>query len=247
MKILQHFYTTKDCPTKMVVEIYDGTEWKVADHQISTPEICSPNDVNTITFTPVLTEMIRVVFTRDIANDHYVGLTEFEIWAPWPQVTVENKYEAEDGLITRALLVRSNTASGGCYVSQHVTDQSSVEIPGIWVDRPGLYTVNVYYANGLQQPATLNMTVNNDIEIPVIYEPTTRWGIFESFVTVPVSLLRGNNALLFSKGDYTIDLDCIQILDRVEVPIPIPNSGDRTGMVSLVMWSVLTILLFICK
>lgn len=216
----------------MVVEVYDGAEWRVAKNQISTPEICSPNDVNIISFTPVSTEMIRVVFTRDVENDHYVGLTEFEIWAPWPQVAENNTYEAEDGLVTRAHIVASKTASGGSFVSQHVTDQSSVEITGIWVDSPGLYSINIYYANGLQKPATHKLTVNNDREIEVIYEPTRGWGIFESFVTVRVFLLRGNNALLFNKGDNVLEFDRIQIVDELDHPT---NKGDRTAIVSLLM------------
>lgn len=229
----------------MVVEVHNGAEWRVADNQISTPHICSPNDVNIITFTPVSTEMIRVVFTRDFENDYYVGLTEFEIWAPWPQVSESSTYEAEDGLVTEANLSASKTASGGSYVSQIDNDQSSVEITGIWVDSPGSYFVNVYYANGLEHPATHKLTVNNDYDIQVIYEPTRGWGIFENFVTVPVTLLRGNNALLFRKGDNFSELDRIQIVDGFKSSsTEVPNNG-MAATVQLLTTSVLAILYYL--
>jgi len=84
-----------DCPKNMEVQVLKGANWVSVENQRSTPEVCSPNDVNTIDFDNVKTEQVRVMFTRDVENDYYVGLTEFEVWAPWPQNPTDATYEAE--------------------------------------------------------------------------------------------------------------------------------------------------------
>ena len=75
--------------------------WRAVSNPVHTPSTCSPNDVNIISFTAISTQKVRVIFTRDVANDYYVGLTEIEIWAQWPPVETinQNTYEAEDGLV----------------------------------------------------------------------------------------------------------------------------------------------------
>ncbi|CAG7825774.1 unnamed protein product, partial [Allacma fusca] len=57
-----------DCPTKMEVEIYNGSSWIPATNQRFTPEKCSPNDVTLIDFDSVITQQVRVIFTRDVTN-----------------------------------------------------------------------------------------------------------------------------------------------------------------------------------
>lgn len=71
----------------------------------SDPQICSPNDVNTITFDPVVAQEVRLVFERDLVNDYYVGITEVEIWTPWPQNSDTDTYEAEDALVLAAEVI----------------------------------------------------------------------------------------------------------------------------------------------
>ena len=55
-----------DCPNKMVVQyMTEDKEWKDVVNQLSVPSKFSPNDVNRISFTPVKTSQLRVVFTRN--------------------------------------------------------------------------------------------------------------------------------------------------------------------------------------
>ena len=104
-----------DCPTKMVVQyINEKNEWKDAQ-KVSVPSKCSPNDVNKISFSPVKSSQLRVVFTRNTAKNYYVGIVELEVWAQYPQ-TSPNTYEAEDGLVTNSAIESSDSASGHSYV-----------------------------------------------------------------------------------------------------------------------------------
>lgn len=91
----------------MDVQYIVNGQWVSVQNLTTVPEKCSPNDVNTLKFNPVTTQQVRVVFQRDVSNDHYVGVTELEIWAPWPQGADVNVYEAEDGLVVGAEVTNS--------------------------------------------------------------------------------------------------------------------------------------------
>ncbi|CAG7826701.1 unnamed protein product [Allacma fusca] len=200
-----------DCPKKMEVEFYDGQEWRSATNQRPTPSVCSPNDVNTIDFDPVSTQQVRVVFTRDVENNYYIGLTELEIWAAWPQSSPQG-YEAEDGLIVRGSIKENRAASGTSFVGDLVQDDSSVEFTGVWLDSAGTYSIKVFYVNEGNEAKQI-LAANNDVEVPVTY-PTAN-DEFASFVTVEVALQRGSNVLIFRKDTNSVSLDRIEIGGKV--------------------------------
>ena len=204
------------CPTKMVVQYFnEKSEWKDAAKQVSVPSKCAPNDLNRITFSPIKTSQLRVVFTRDTAKDHYVGITELEAWAPFPQTLSPNIYEVEDGLITNAQLERSDSASGHAYVGAIDKKDSNVELSGIYASKSGDYKLRVFYANAESQSSSHNLLVNNLHSITVTYPSTpSGWGHFsdKAFVEVTVPLLYGNNVLQFTHNLSSTELDKIQVI-----------------------------------
>ncbi|ODM98341.1 Beta-L-arabinobiosidase [Orchesella cincta] len=205
-----------DCPTNVTVEILSSTgNWALAQNQVSTPSVCIPNDVLTIHFDPVQTQKVRVVFARNQEENWFVGITELEIWAPWPQVSEEGIYEAEDGFLTNAKIGASETASSGSYVGEIDAEDASVEVAGIWVDESKEYEVRVYYSNGMEEQATMNVTTNNVNRQVVTFPPTVNgWGNFDSntFVSLRIPLQRGNNAIIFKHGSYYAELDKIMVV-----------------------------------
>ena len=205
-----------DCPTKMVVQyMNEKNEWKDTEKQVSVPSKCAPNDLNRISFSPVKTSQLRVVFTRNTAKDYYIGITEIEAWAQFPQTSSPHIYEAEDGLISDALLERSDTASGKAYVGVIDKGDSYVEMSGIHASKSGDFKVRVFYANGEKDKSTHSLLVNNLHKITVTYPPTTPgWGHFSesSFVEITVPLLYGNNVLQFIHANSFAELDKIEIV-----------------------------------
>ena len=204
-----------DCPTKMVVQyINDKNEWKDAQNQVSVPSNCSPNDVNRISFSPVKTSQVRVVFTRNIAKDYYVGIVELEVWAQYPY-TSPNTYEAEDGLVTNAMIESSDSASGHSYVGLINQGDSSVEFSGVYVPKNGNYKVRVFYSDANGQTSSHNILVNNIRNVEIKYPPTqSGWGHFsdKTFVEVTLPLLFGDNVIRFQHKDNFAELDKIQII-----------------------------------
>ncbi|ODN03661.1 Beta-L-arabinobiosidase [Orchesella cincta] len=192
-----------DCPTSIRVEYMssrDPENWEQARNQVSTPAVCVPNDVITIRFDPVKVEKIRLVFSRNTEDNWFVGMTEVEIWAPWPQVEEEGTYEAEDGYIVNANIRAAQSASGGSFVGQIDANDASVEFTGVWVEESKEYDVQVYYSNG-EDEATMSVSANNVNTQEGFFPPTINgWGQFDSntFVTLRIPLLRGNNAIMLN-------------------------------------------------
>jgi len=207
-----------ECPTKMNVQYHDGKDWVDAHSQVSTPAKCAPNDVNQISFTAVKTKQIRVIFTRNKASVHdsYVGITEFEVWAEWPQTPSPNIYEVEDGVISDALLEASDTASGKSFVGGIDKKTSNVELTGIYAAKAGNVKIKIYYANAGTTPASQILLVNNLHTITVQY-PSTKSGSGhfndETFVEITVPLLRGNNVLIFEHSVSFAELDKIELVN----------------------------------
>ena len=204
-----------DCPTKMVVQyINDKNEWKDVEKQISVPSKCSPNDVNKISFSPVKTSQLRVVFTRNTAKDFYVGIVELEVWAQYSQ-TAHNTYEAEDGLVTNAAIESSDSASGHSYVGLIDKGDSSVEFSGVYVPKSGDYKVRVFYSDAFGQTSSHNILVNNMHNVEIKYPPTqSGWGHFsdKTFVEITLPLLYGDNVIQFQHKVNFAELDKIQII-----------------------------------
>ena len=65
-------------PTKMRVELWDGTDWVEADQQVSDPKLPAGSVANTITFSKVMTRKLRIVFTH--IGGARSGATEIEVW-----------------------------------------------------------------------------------------------------------------------------------------------------------------------
>jgi hypothetical protein len=204
-----------DCPTKMNVQYHDGTSWKDAEKQVSTPAQCAADDINKISFSPVKTKQIRVEFTRDKAKNHYVGITEFEVWAEWPQTPSPDIYEVEDGVLTDAKIESSVTASGNAFVGGIDSQNANVELGGIYSPTTGDVKLRIYYANGEGKPGTQNLEINNLHTVTVNYPVTKEgWGHFDekNFVEITVPLLRGNNVLIFRHAQNFAELDKIQLI-----------------------------------
>lgn len=204
-----------DCPTNITVEILTASgSWEEALNQVTSPPTCVPNDVYTIRFDPVKTQKLRLVLSRNKQDNWFVGMTEVEIWAPWPQVAEQGVYEAEDGYITRANILASDTASGGSYVGQIDDNEASVEFTGVWVEESKEYEVRVYYSNGVPEEASLIITANNVHAQTATFLPTLNgWGHFDSntYVTLRLPLIRGNNAIIFKHQDNFVELDKIKV------------------------------------
>jgi hypothetical protein len=65
-------------PARYRVEHWTGSEWKAVTAVIQVPAIPAGNEINTVTFNPVRTSKVRVVF--DHAGTARSGLTEILIW-----------------------------------------------------------------------------------------------------------------------------------------------------------------------
>lgn len=201
-----------DCFKSVTVEVQSGGNWVAVENQVSNPSTCIPNDVNIVQFNSVRTQKVRLVFTRDVANNYFVGLTEMEIWAPWPQAN-DGSYEAEDGYLRNANIHSTDSASGDSYVGQIDGDDASVEFTGVWIETPGEYDIKVFYANG-GDASTMNIVVNNIVRLSPSFPPTGGWGQFNpnNFITVKVPLLRGNNVIIFNHGQNFAELDKIEVI-----------------------------------
>lgn len=219
MRVNIYFFTLckiqTDCHANVTVEVLTSSgSWELAQNQYTTPPVCLPNDVQTIHFDPVKTQKLRLFFTRNTEDNWFVGMTEVEIWAPWPQVSEEGVYEAEDGFITRGNILASTTASGGSYVGQLDESDASVEFTGVWVEESKEYEVRVYYSNGIQEEASMIITTNNVHVQHASFLPTLNgWGQFDSntYLTLRIPLLRGNNAIIFKHQDNYVELDKIKV------------------------------------
>jgi len=213
MHLIHAFMYSIDCPTNMTVEILTPSgNWEQTRNQATSPAVCVPNDVHTIRFDPVKTQKVRLVFTR---AKYYVGITELEIWAPWGQVSEEGVYEAEDGYISNANIREASTASGGSYVGQIDAPDAFVEFTGVWVEESKEYDVRVYYSNGIQDEATMTISANNVHNQVELFPPTVNgWENFDenTYVTLRLPLLRGNNAIIFKHGDNFVELDKILVI-----------------------------------
>ncbi|CAG7818688.1 unnamed protein product, partial [Allacma fusca] len=101
--------------------------------------------------------------------------------------------------------------SGNSFVGDMTEDWSSLEFAGVWADVRGIYNVQIFYSNPTNTQATHNLVVNDQDPQVVTYEPTING--FESVKTIQVPLQRGNNFLVFRKGDNDILVDKIIVGD----------------------------------
>lgn len=216
-----------DCFKSIIVEVFDGQNWVPVQNQVSIPLQCINNDVNIVEFTPVRTRMLRIVFTRDEAQNHFVGLTEMEVWAAWP-LSNDGSYEAEDGWLNDVNIRESASASGGSYVGQIDDEFAFVEFTGVWVETSAYYNIQVYYSNGGQLDATMSVRINNIHRYVATFPDTGHWGYFsqQNYITLEVYLLRGNNVLVFQHRTNFVELDKISIVRNDDIQ-PTPSGSQR--------------------
>jgi len=138
-----------------------------------------------------------------------------EVWAEWPQTPTPDTYEAEDGVITNAIIESSPTASGKSFVGGIDSKTANVEFSGVWNPSTENAKLRVYYANGEGKPATQTLHVNS-IHTITIHFPVTKagWGHFadDAYVELTVPLLYGNNVLIFEHAENFAELDKISIV-----------------------------------
>jgi hypothetical protein len=68
--------------------------WTPIPNAIFNPAVCVPNNIMTVDFPTLKTQQVRFLFKGNKAQGTFVGISEIEIWAPWPQGPV-GYYEAE--------------------------------------------------------------------------------------------------------------------------------------------------------
>lgn len=158
---------------------------------------------------------MRIVFTRDVAKKHFVGITELEVWAKYPH-TSDGSFEAEDATIVNSEIRASSSASSGSYVGKIEAANSSVLFEGIWSNSAANKTLRVYY-NSITASSSLRLIVNNIETIEVNFSQTgTAAATFDSskgYVDAAVHFLRGSNTLMFQHSRNTVELDKIKVIE----------------------------------
>ena len=108
----------------------------------------------------------------------------------------------------------SQTASGLSYVGRIDSQNSNVQISGVYVPKKANYKLRVFYANAGDK-SSHRLLVNNLHTVVVSYPKTSAgWGQFsdETFVETTVPLLAGNNVLRFAHDSNYAELDKIEII-----------------------------------
>ncbi len=80
-RAILHIYDDRggvQAPERYTVEIWTGADWQEVSGQTKNPETPTGNMANTVTFPPVSTNKVRVVFTH--RGNARSGVTELEIW-----------------------------------------------------------------------------------------------------------------------------------------------------------------------
>ncbi|PNY79678.1 hypothetical protein CVO96_17085 [Deinococcus koreensis] len=146
------------------------------------------------------------------------------------------RFEAEQAVIYRADLIRSDRASGGRYV-EHINEaDSQVTFPTVRAPRTGSYTLRIRYANGSQRNATQPLWINGVNVMTVQYPPTGSWDQFAT-INVPVSLKMGTNTLKFGRDQEVANLDVLELWGlssgvAATPPPPIPSGAAPAAVQS---------------
>ncbi len=80
-RAILHIYDDRggvQAPERYTVEVWTGTDWHEVPGQVKDPESPTGNMANTVTFPPVSTNKVRVLFTH--RGNARSGVTELEIW-----------------------------------------------------------------------------------------------------------------------------------------------------------------------
>jgi hypothetical protein len=116
----------------------------------------------------------------------------------------QQRYEAENASVFRALRLGSASASNGGYVGR--IDNSGDFRTDSYVDfivnvpTARAYTMTVGYANGTGATATQGLAYNGGAWSTISYPPTGGWGQFGATVSTTVNLRAGYNVIRLAKG-----------------------------------------------
>ncbi|SFL60177.1 Beta-xylosidase, GH43 family [Gracilibacillus orientalis] len=125
-----------------------------------------------------------------------------------PKLPVGYKFEAEDATINRASIVSNTSASNQAKVGHIDFDDSFVEFD---VDLPaGDYTLKVRYANGMGEPASHHVSVN-DTSIGEVNYNSYGWDSWY-FTEKEISLDDQENKIRLTKGNQFAELDFIELV-----------------------------------
>lgn len=116
----------------------------------------------------------------------------------------QQRYEAENASVYRALRLSAAGASNGGYVGRidNSGDPRTASYLDFIVNVPTArsYTMTVGYANGTGATSTQGLAYNGGAWSTISYPPTSGWGTFGSTVSTTVSLRAGYNVIRLAKG-----------------------------------------------
>lgn len=159
-----------------------------------------------------------------------VYLSELE-WSPdgVPSVAAAgDRYQAEDGVVTRATVLADPTASAGAKVGGMDFPDSSVTLE-VTADRPGRATLAIRYANGSTDAtgpvlATDRVSVNGRDAGVVTFAHTT-WGNWQ-LVEHEVRLRAGLNTVTLTREAAYAELDAVDVHPGRPTTPPVAPTTD---------------------
>jgi hypothetical protein len=116
----------------------------------------------------------------------------------------QQRYEAENASVFRALRLSSGTASAGGYVGRidNTGDARTDSYVDFVVNVPTAraYTMRIGYANATGATSTQGLAFNGGAWTTISYPPTPAWGQFGASVTTTLTLRAGFNVIRLAKG-----------------------------------------------
>jgi hypothetical protein len=178
----------------------------------------APTTISTSTY-PVNNGEISVSVPNMSATSAYNLVVQPTSGVP----SYQQRYEAENASVFRALRLTASSASEGGYVgridnntSAHRTDSYVDFVVNVPTART--YTMTIGYANATGATATQGLAYNGGAWTTVSYPPTSAWGQFGATVGTTVNLRAGYNVIRLAKGSPSFaggtgyaELDYIQL------------------------------------
>ena len=183
--------------------------WQTAEHVVDLVA-----GTNTVTLT-------RATFFAEIdAIDVYPAVRDPRPSAP-PVIPADaDRYEFEDGVVTRGVVGTASGASGGKKVGALDFADSSVALQ-VHADAAGPYTLAVRFANGSERGgytlASSDRVSVNGADAGVVTFPHTTWGNWQS-VEHDVELQAGWNTVTLTRLTWYTELDALDVYPRQDPP-----------------------------
>jgi len=183
--------------------------WQTAEHVVDLVA-----GTNTVTLT-------RATFFAEIdAIDVYPAVRDPRPSAP-PVIPADaDRYEFEDGVVTRGVVGTASGASGGKKVGALDFADSSVALQ-VHADEAGPFTLAVRFANGSERGgytlASSDRVTVNGADAGVVTFPHTTWGNWQS-VEHDVDLQAGWNTVTLTRLTWYTELDALDVYPRQDPP-----------------------------